>query len=142
VSEVDVDQLPPTQYLILEVLAARARCGDDLWPFPTRLSASLRALEDAGLIAVMHGNVEKTRRAFLTEAGKAAALLDGYVPPVRRRAFEEAVDAIPAEDDAIRAWLTERHLTGSAGAGAVLSAVRMELLRMAEGQRKVPPEPP
>lgn len=73
--------LPPTQYLVMEVLAARARLGEELWPFPSILSVALRALEDAGLISVMHGNVPGSLRARLTEAGRKHSLRPGYAPP-------------------------------------------------------------
>lgn len=77
----DVDRLPPTLYLILEVLAARYRLGEELWPFPTSVAASLGKLERAGLTSRMHGNTPRTVRARLTEAGKATALGDRYQPP-------------------------------------------------------------
>jgi hypothetical protein len=75
------DDLPPAQYLVMEVLAARARTGDDLWPFPSNLSTALRSLEDAGLVTVMHGSVPRSLRARLTEAGRIHSLEPGYVPP-------------------------------------------------------------
>jgi DNA-binding MarR family transcriptional regulator len=81
VAPVDTDRLPPTQYLILEVLAARHRTGEQLWTFPQRLTPALRALEEAGLVGWKGGTAEKTVRAWLTDAGRAAALLDGYETP-------------------------------------------------------------
>lgn len=73
--------LPPTQYLVMEVLAARARSGDDLWTFPSNLAVPLRALEDAALINVMHGVAPGSLRASLTEAGRHHCLKPDYVPP-------------------------------------------------------------
>ena len=32
----DTDSLPPTQYLVLDVLAARYRLGENAWTFPAR----------------------------------------------------------------------------------------------------------
>jgi hypothetical protein len=75
------EDLPPTQYLVMEVLAARARTGDDLWPFPTSVKWALLALADAGLITVMHGNVPGSLRARLTEAGRKHSLKPDYAPP-------------------------------------------------------------
>ena len=43
VADVDTDSLPPTQYLVLEVLAARARLGEACWTFPSRLKPALNA---------------------------------------------------------------------------------------------------
>ncbi len=76
----DVDTLPPTQYLILDVLGARHRLGETLWPFPSTLGPALRGLEQLGLLWTMHGSVENTVRAGLTEAGKDAVLSSTYTP--------------------------------------------------------------
>lgn len=78
---IDVDRLPPTQYLVLEVLAARHRTGEQLWPFPSRVRPALVALEHLGLIQTMHGNVPHTLRARLTEPGLRAVISPTYVPP-------------------------------------------------------------
>ncbi len=80
----DVDTLPPTQYLVLDVLAARHRLGENLWPFPSTLAPALRALEQLGLVWTMHGCVENTVRAGLTETGKDAVLSTEYIPPAFR----------------------------------------------------------
>lgn len=73
--------LPPTQYLVMEVLAARARSGDDVWTFPSSLAVPLRALEEQALISVMHGITSGSLRAQLTEAGRHHSLNPDYVPP-------------------------------------------------------------
>lgn len=78
---VDVDSLPPTQYLILEVLAARWRTGEELWTFPSSLRPAVRALADLGLVGELNGITPKTVRVRLTEAGKTAALSEDYQPP-------------------------------------------------------------
>jgi len=80
----DVDTLPPTQHLVLEVLAARHRLGENLWPFRSTLAPALRGLEQLGLVWTMHGSVENTVRAGLTEAGRDAVLSSTYIPPVFR----------------------------------------------------------
>lgn len=77
----DVDALPPTQYLVMEVLAARARTGEPYWTFPSNLAIPLRALEGHGLVIVMHGVTQGTIRARLTETGRSAVLSPDYVPP-------------------------------------------------------------
>jgi hypothetical protein len=80
---VEVDSLPPTQYLILDVLAARWRTGETLWTFPSRLRPAVRALAELGLVHEMHGITEGTIRARLTEVGRNTVLDDNYTPPNR-----------------------------------------------------------
>jgi hypothetical protein len=72
------DDLSPTQQLILEVLAARFRLGDKLWPFDTRNKHQANLLEEYGLIQVHTGNVERTFRASLTAAGQKLLLDPTY----------------------------------------------------------------
>jgi len=90
----DVDALPPTQYLVLEVLGARHRLGENLWPFRSTLVPALRRLEQLGLVWMMHGSVENTVRAGLTETGKDAVLYSAYVParlsPAERGSWQRA----------------------------------------------------
>jgi DNA-binding MarR family transcriptional regulator len=81
VTSVDVDRLPRSQYLALEVLAARHRLGEQFWTFPTRVSQPVRELEKTGLVSINSSVTEKTVRVALTEAGKAAAMSDSYQPP-------------------------------------------------------------
>ncbi len=85
-TDLDVDSLPPTQLLILEVLAARHRLGERLWPFPSRLQPQIGALDRLGLVWQASGNVPYTVRAGLTDAGVKAMLHGPYVPPVHEPA--------------------------------------------------------
>lgn len=85
---VDSDSLPPTQYLILEVLAARYRTGESYWTLPSRFTNQLRILAEAGLVG-FEGAGEKTLRAWLTDDGKAAAMSDGYQAPADREIVAE-----------------------------------------------------
>jgi hypothetical protein len=78
---IDTDELPPVRYLIMEVLAARYRTGETTWTFPSRLRRSLEALAGLGLIGCKSGVAPRTYIAWLTDAGKASALSDTYVPP-------------------------------------------------------------
>lgn len=82
----DVDSLPPTEYLILEVLAARSRLGEQLWTFPNqpRLVAAAHVLARRGLIGVKGGVAPASIQAWLTDAGRSAALSDRYEPPISR----------------------------------------------------------
>jgi hypothetical protein len=79
---VDVDTLPPTQLLILEVLAARHRLGEHVWPFPTSVAPAVAALNRAGLVDQLNGNQPHTVRAQLTDKGRAAVLFGDYVSPL------------------------------------------------------------
>ena len=39
----DADALPPTQQLVLEVLGARSRLGENVWTFASRLGQALES---------------------------------------------------------------------------------------------------
>lgn len=75
----------PTEYLILEVLAARHRTGEPFWPFPARFKPQLRALETAGLVWFESDVMPGAWRAGLTGGGREAALSPDYVTPDARR---------------------------------------------------------
>lgn len=85
--------LPPTQYLIMGVLAARHRLGEHLWTFPSNLAVPMRALEEQGLISVMHGITSGSIRARLTEAGIKHSLKPDYVTPIQD-VYDTAFDQI------------------------------------------------
>lgn len=74
-------KLTPTQDLIMEVLAARYRCGEHLWTFDSRHTKAIRELSRLGLVHEASGVTEHSIRAMLTDAGKALYLLDTYIPP-------------------------------------------------------------
>lgn len=81
----DTDRLPPTQHLIGEVLAARHRLGETIWPFPDMCRRAANALADRGLIDIIDGNVERSFRARLTAAGRAEFMpASGYQTPAER----------------------------------------------------------
>jgi hypothetical protein len=93
--------LPPTQELVMEVLAARYRLGEGVWPFSTRCRPAISALATDGLVGFKGGIVEHTVQVWLTEAGLDVVLGDGYVLPLARaraealREAREAVAALP-----------------------------------------------
>lgn len=78
------EDLPPTEYLVMEVLAARARTGETHWTFPNRVRPALRSLASKGLIGWKSGIVEHTSRAWLTLDGEHLFLDLDYVPPHER----------------------------------------------------------
>jgi hypothetical protein len=99
-TETDVDKLPPTQYLVLEVLGARHRLGHTMWPFPTSCTKAIKALEELGLVNSMHGNVEYTLRASLTQVAVDTLLSGTYLPPAfereRKAAFRDVAETMQA----------------------------------------------
>jgi hypothetical protein len=78
---IDVDSLPPTMYLVMEVLAARHRLGERVWPFPYRLVTALRELRRLGLVELKSGVIARTVVVWLTDLGRASVLADDYPPP-------------------------------------------------------------
>jgi hypothetical protein len=94
----DVDKLPPTQYLLLEVLAARMRLGESYWTFSDCCMPAARKLEERGLITTRSGPAPKAFEARFTDAGRAACLFRTYVSPTEapiarvRKLCEAATD--------------------------------------------------
>lgn len=80
---VDVDGLPPTQYLLLDTLAARYRTGEHMWTLPTMpgIVRAAHQLGRVGLVGVKSGITPKTILVWLTDAGRSAVLMDGWVNP-------------------------------------------------------------
>jgi hypothetical protein len=76
--------LTPTEDLAIETLLARHRLGETLWTFEARHRKTLEALADKGLVTVVHGTVEKSVRASLTEHAIDSFLSADYVPPILR----------------------------------------------------------
>lgn len=79
-----MSDLTPTEDLILEVLAARVRCGESCWVFDQRHQATLQALEAKGLLTFDVDPTGTALRAFLTDAGRTESLSEGYTEPVTR----------------------------------------------------------
>ena len=80
--------LPPTEYLILEVLAARVRLAERMWTFPARVKPALNSLQARGLIWWRSAPTPRDYQAYLTEAGEREALAEEYVPPRDRMSVE------------------------------------------------------
>ena len=81
-----IAEYTPTEELVMEVLTARRRTGEHFWTFTSRPSIvrTIRALEARGLVFLMHGQVEKTVRAGLTEKGWKEWADEDYVSPIER----------------------------------------------------------
>lgn len=67
----------------MEVLAARDRLDDRWWPFPARLRPALTGLERLGLIQTMHGIIQGTIRADITDAGRELYQTEPHGPSHR-----------------------------------------------------------
>lgn len=76
--------LTPSEDLVMEVLAARYRTGERLWTFESRHRRTIDSLADKGLVSPLHGIVENTVRASLTETGIATCLSQGFKIPLVR----------------------------------------------------------
>lgn len=76
-------EFTPTENLILEVLIARARLGERLWTFSSDSLKQAETLASKGWIDVMHGVVENTYRASLTDKGRARFLSFKYDSPLK-----------------------------------------------------------
>ncbi len=73
--------LPPTQELMMCVLAARYRLGETLWTFRSDMAQTARKLQQAGLVQWKSGVVENTIQVWMTSKGRAEYLSPTYVPP-------------------------------------------------------------
>lgn len=76
-------EYPPTQFLVLEVLAARHRLGEPHWPFPQTCAPAIRSLAEKGLVEIIkdHDPVGAIRAA-LTATGVIEVLSETYEPPI------------------------------------------------------------
>lgn len=126
---VDVDSLPPTQYLILDVLAARHRLGEHCWTFPDRLRQALDALTDAGLIEQKSAPTPRATRAWLTDAGRAAVLSERYVPPLLQSNPPEPAVEWPAAWSELTGYVQAAVDNPSADDAARILAVMRDLKR-------------
>lgn len=93
--------LPPTEELVLEVLAARHRLGEQLWTFKTGCGTALRSLQDKGLVEVFHSIVEGTVRARLTDDGRKLVLSGDYTPPCVQETATDLARAVELAGDLI-----------------------------------------
>jgi hypothetical protein len=75
------DDLPPTEYLMMEVLAARLRLGETHWTFPRRLRDVARSLEAKGYVSWKSGVAEGTIMVWASLDAEAMFLSPTYVPP-------------------------------------------------------------
>ncbi len=124
VTDIDVDGLPASQYLLLEVLAARYRLGEYAWTFPTSARPALRKLAERGLVEWKAGSRHKTVLAWLTDSGRAASLSPDWRPKPESVAIATANtgpftfmaaghDAAAAVAALMAAWQQHAAITGA-----------------------------
>lgn len=114
------DDLTPTQDLVLEVLIARHRLGEQLWTFDSRLRRTVDQLAEFGLVIPMSGITERTVRATLTEEAKERWITgSSYVPPILREQMTDYVEhlqVLPARsvvlDPTGLVWQLLEHASG------------------------------
>lgn len=83
--EFDSRSLTPTEDLIMEVLSARWRLGERMWTFDSRQKGAIDKLVTKGFVNPMHGMVQNTVRASLTDKGRKLYVTESYVPPVFKK---------------------------------------------------------
>lgn len=109
----DVDELPPSQYLVMEVLAARYRLGEPHWPFLNRMRGTLSALEEKQLIIAWPDGTGAAMQAKLTPAGEKAMRLDKpyrLAPSLRNLTVATDRDGVVwlRQADGERGWMRAR----------------------------------
>lgn len=77
----DPVHVTPTEDLLMEVLSARYRLGENLWTFDLRHKKALERLEAKGLVTVLHGIVDHSLRASMTLTGVSMYVSDSYESP-------------------------------------------------------------
>ena len=81
-AEIDVDALPPTLYLMCDVLTARCRMGETYWTFPDRLQPVARRLEELGLVWVRSGPAPRAFQVWLTDLGRQVLVSQPWTSPM------------------------------------------------------------
>jgi hypothetical protein len=85
IEETTAGHLPPMQYLMMEVLAARYRLGEIFWTFPRSYTTTARALQIRRLVTFEAGVVPDTIRVRITKGGLGMFLEDTYATPKRKK---------------------------------------------------------
>lgn len=76
--------LTPTEALLMGELAARVRTGESVWTFANMHLRTLRSLQTKGMLQFDSAPVANHQLAWLTDAGRAEYLKEGYTRPVER----------------------------------------------------------
>ena len=97
--------LTPTQELVLDVLAARHRLGEQEWPFDTRHRKAIEGLAATGQVTTRRGNVENTILVSLTDVAVTELMDSDYYPTGFRQQAENIaafLDGLGVESSAGR----------------------------------------
>lgn len=92
------EDLTVTESLMMEVLTARMRLGENLWTFDSDMKGAAKSLAVAGLVYWKHGIVEGTIMVWMRDEAKAQFLTYDYKIPVddvhehSKRLTEEAIE--------------------------------------------------
>lgn len=97
------EKLTPTEDLLIELLVARHRLGENLWTFDSRHKKALESLETKGYVSVMHGVVENSIRAHLTDKGKDKFMSSTYVAPLIKKARNDMTIKLVVKNGEIKA---------------------------------------
>lgn len=97
------EKLTPTEDLLIELLVARHRLGENLWTFDSRHKKALENLESKGYVGVMHGVTENTVRAYLTDTGKDKFMSSTYVAPLLKQARNNMAIKLVVKNGEIKA---------------------------------------
>lgn len=82
ITDDDIDALTPTENLMVELLVARHRCGEEVWTVHSRHTGTLRKLEKKGIVQWKPGIIEKSCLANLTDEAKDVTMSWSYTPPI------------------------------------------------------------
>jgi hypothetical protein len=107
-TSVDVDNLPPAEYLAMETLVARFRLGERNWPFPTSTLPVLRRLKAKGVLDWESDVVAGSVRVHLTERGYDLFASNIYTPPSGTVAIDvEDLRELERNNDLLTAAVTQ-----------------------------------
>jgi hypothetical protein len=87
--QLDLDYLTPTEDLVLDVLLARLRTGENYWTFNSKLLPTLKKLEARNLIWYKAAGVENAYSVWMEDAAKKHYLGNStYVSPIEKELKE------------------------------------------------------
>lgn len=104
--------LTPTQELVMEVLAARYRLGEQWWTFEPELRETIRTLDDGGLVEMIGGRTAGRVEARLTAAGLVQYVRPGFTSAADR--LRERVDHERLINEGLQQAIREERQTSRA----------------------------
>lgn len=92
----------PTEELILDLLQARIRLGENIWNFDSRLKPSIEKLQAKGLVNYKSGNVENTILAWPTDEGKILLFDGNFTDRIGSKKFAKHQEKLRKEAKALK----------------------------------------